>query len=121
MEKLSVALKYKYWQNPNRVHNEITPTTSPISHQSPLVSPPWQQQGFPSNSNDTLRQQQGFSSNRNHPQRQQQGFPSNSNHPHGYPSAALTSPDYVEQQRPNENPNHSVSQHSDYKTNGLLN
>ena len=44
-----------------------------------------------------------------------------SNHSHGHESAGLTSPDNIEKQRPNVNPNHSVAQHSDYKTNGLLN
>ena len=52
---------------------------------------------------------------------QQQGFPSNNNHLHGYPSAGLTLPDYVEQHRTNVNQNNLASQYFDDKINGLLN
>ena len=79
----------------------MLPTTSLDFYQSSLDPLPLQQQGFPSNSNNPLWQQQGF--------------PSNSNHLHGHQSANLTSPDYVEQQHPNVNPNNFPSQISDNK------
>ena len=93
----------------------MLPTTSLDFYQSSLDPLPWQQQGFPSNSNNQPWQQQGFPSNSNNLSWQQQGFPSNSNHLHGHQSANLTSPDYVEQQHPNVNPNNFPSQISDNK------
>ena len=87
MKNLSAALKHKLLQNINRAINQIPETTSPIFYQSPLGPLPLQQQGFPSNSNLL----------------------------HGYSSADLTSPDYVEQHRPILNPNNFSSQSSNYK------
>ena len=87
MKNFSAALKLKLLQNINKGINQIPDTTSPDFDLSPLDPLPLQQQGFPSNSN----------------------------HLHGYPSAGLTSPDYVDHQRPILNLNKFVSQNSDNK------
>ena len=79
MKNLSTALKHKFLQNINKGIHQIPETTSPDFYQDPLNLLLWQQQGFPSNSNNPPWQQQGFPSNRNNPPWQQQGLPSNSN------------------------------------------